>query len=299
MELRHLRYFVAVAEYGSFSAAARRLHVAQSAISEQISDLEEEIGVPLFRRTPRRTVPTRAGTAFLKEAQQILESSDQAVEMARRAYRGQVGSLRVGFVAGSLGDDFPHLVRTFRRQFPEIQLSLHEMISIEQWEALARGTLDIGFTNRIGPEYRTELRSQVIRHDPMLAILPKGHRAAPGPVDIRDLAGERFVILPRASSPAIHDKVIELCSGAGFSPRIAIYSTRWSTALMLVQAGEGIAVMPARQQQSRPRDLVFCPLKNNDAFVEFVMAWPAKRADPIIRNFRSLAARSFAIDSAR
>jgi DNA-binding transcriptional LysR family regulator len=289
MELRHLRYFVAVAEKGSFTAASRTLRVAQSAISEQIADLEEELGVPLFRRSPRRPSLTAAGSAFLENSRRIIAEAEQAVDLARRVHRGQVGSLRIGFFAGGMGVDLPRLIKTFRGQFPDVQVSLVEMTSTQQWAALEQGRIDVAFTRRLEPEYRSDLRSVVLQYDPIMAILPKDHPAAPGPVDLRDLVHEPFVLSSREVSPAVFDKVIELCSTAGFSPRIASISSVWSIVVLMVQAGVGIALLPSNEQQSRTRDLAFCPLKARNAFVDFVMAWSAVRDNSLVRGFRSLA----------
>jgi DNA-binding transcriptional LysR family regulator len=292
MELRHLRYLVAVAEQGSFSGAARKLHVAQSAISEQLADLEQEIGVPLFKRSSRKTSLTPAGDLFLIEARRVLEDADHAIEVARRAHRGEVGTLRIGFFAGSVGVNFPRLIRSFRKQHPGVRLSLIEMTSTRQWPALVNGEIDVGFTRRVEPEFRTELLSELIHQDPIVAILPKGHPAAPGPVDLRHLAGEPFVLSSRDTSPAVFDKVIELCSEAGFSPRIASISTVWSSVALMVEAGEGVSLLPLNQQQSRNRDLAFCPLKAKNAFVDFVMTWAPRHDSALGRSFRKLAKTS-------
>jgi DNA-binding transcriptional LysR family regulator len=289
MELRHLRYLVAVAEQGSFSGAARRLHVAQSAISEQLADLEQEIGVKLFLRTTRNTSLTPAGEIFFKEARRILMDAESAIETAQRAQRGEIGTLRIGFFAGSVGVNFPRLIRSFRKQHPGVRLSLIEMTSTRQWQALVDGEIDVGFTRRVEPEFRTELRSESIHQDPIVAIVPKDHPVAPGPVDLRDLAGEPFVLSSRDTSPAVFDKVIELCSEAGFSPRIASISTVWSSVALMVQAGEGISLLPLNQQQFRTRDLAFCPLQAKNAFVELVMTWSPQHDNDLNRNFRKLA----------
>ncbi len=290
MELRHLRYFVAVAEYGSFSAAARRLHIAQSAISEQLSNLEQEIGVPLFLRASRKAAMTPAGELFLVEARNVLATAQNAVEVAQRAHLGKIGALRIGFFAGATGVSFPKLIRQFRKKHPEVQLSLVEMTSGQQWQALAKGQIDVGFTRRIEPEFRAELRSEAIQQDPIVAVLPKDHpAAATGTVDLRDLANEPFVLSSRDTSPALFDKVIELCSEAGFSPRIASISTVWSSVAMMVQAGEGVALLPLNQQQFRNRDLIFSPLKAKNAYIEFVMAWSPQHDNTLNRSFRELA----------
>jgi DNA-binding transcriptional LysR family regulator len=289
MELRHLRYLIAVAEEGSFSAAARILHVAQSAISEQIANLEEEIGVPLFTRQSRKTKLTAPGELFLKEARRILINADRAIHIARRAHGGEIGELRVGFFAGGMGVDLPHLIQAFRKMAPDVQLSLVEMTPTQQWRALIEGVIDVGFTRRLEPEFRTKLRSEVIKQDPIIAILPRNHPAAPGPVDLKDLAHEPFIVSSRETSPAAFDKLIELCSEAGFSPRIASVCSVWSSVVLMVQAGEGISLLPLNQQQFRTEDLTFCPLKAKNAFIEFVMAWSPERDNNLIRLFRKLA----------
>jgi DNA-binding transcriptional LysR family regulator len=290
MELRHLRYLVAVSDHGGFSAAARRLHIAQSAISEQLSNLEQEIAVPLFSRTSRKATLTPAGELFLIEARRVLASAQYALEVAQRAHLGKIGALRIGFFAGATGVSFPKLIRQFRKKHPGVQLSLIEMTSSQQWQALAKGQIDVGFTRRIEPEFRTELSTEAIQQDPIVAVLPKNHPAAvSGSVDLRDLANEPFVLSSRDTSPALFDKVIELCSEAGFSPRIASISTVWSSVVMMVQAGEGVALLPHNQQQFRTRDLIFSPLKAKGAYIEFVMTWSPGHDTALSRSFRELA----------
>jgi DNA-binding transcriptional LysR family regulator len=259
MELRHLRYFVAVAEQGSFSGAARRLHVAQSAISEQLSNLESEIGVPLFARSSKNATLTQEGLLFLDEARRVLTAADHAIHVAQRAHRGEIGTLRIGFFAGAMGVSFPKLIRSFRKQQPHVQLSLVEMTSTHQWEGLVKGEIDVGFTRRIEPEFRAELQSELVQQDPIVAILPRNHPAAAGPVDLRDLANDPFVLSAREVSPAVFDKVIELCSEAGFSPRIASISSVWASVVLMVQAGEGVSLLPLNQQPFRTPELAFCP----------------------------------------
>jgi DNA-binding transcriptional LysR family regulator len=188
-----------------------------------------------------------------------------------------------------MGAEFPRLIQKFRERSPGVQLSLLEMSPAEQWPALLKGRIDIGFTRRLEPEYRSELRAVVLRHDPMMAILPRNHPAAPGPVDIRDLANEPFVLSSREISPAVFDKVIELCSEAGFSPRIASISSQWASVVLMVQAGVGIAILPSNEQQRSTRNLAFCSLSAKNTSVEFVMAWSRKRDSVITRNFREMA----------
>jgi DNA-binding transcriptional LysR family regulator len=288
MELRHLKYFCAAAEYGSFSKAARVLYVSQSAISEQIADLEGEIGVTLFHRDGRSTVLTATGEVFLAEARTVLAAAKHAVEIAQGAERGEIGTLRIGFFAGGIGSNFTKIVRNFRRQYPGVRLSLYEMPPAQQWQALVEGKIDLGFTRRLEPQYREVLAFEIIRQDRFVAVLPKNHPLAPGPVDVRDLAGEPFVLSSRETSPAVFDKVIELCSEAGFSPKIASISTVWSSVVLMVQAGEGVSLLPLNDQQSRTNDLAFCPLTAKNAYVDLIIAWSPKHDSAIMQSFRAL-----------
>lgn len=296
MELRHLRYFVAVAELGSFSKAARALYISQSAISEQIGDLEHEIGVNLLQRLGRSTTTTAAGEVFLREAKAVLQAAQRAVEMAQGAQNGDIGTLRIGFFAGGIGSNFTRTVRRFRRQYPAVELSLVEMTPSQQWQALVEGKIDLGFTRRLEPQYVGELTSQIIRQDDVMAVLPRNHplvrtNGEPGnlaPVHLRDLAGERFVLSSRDTSPSLFDKVIELCSEAGFSPKIASICTVWSSVVLMVQAGEGVALLPLNHQQSRAHDLAFCPLTAKNSSIDLILAWATKRDNVIMQSFRVL-----------
>jgi DNA-binding transcriptional LysR family regulator len=288
MELRHLKYFSTTAEQGSFSGAARVLYVSQSAISEQIADLEREIGVTLFNRDGRSIVLTAAGEVFLAEARTVLAAAKHAIEMAQGAERGEIGTLRIGFFAGGIGSNFTKIVQNFRHQYPGVRLSLYEMTPPQQWQALSEGLIDLGFTRRLEPQYRDALAFEVIRQDRIMAVLPKNHPLAPGPVDVRDLAGESFVLSSRETSPAVFDKVIELCSEAGFSPKIASISTVWSSVVLMVQAGEGVSLLPLNHQQARTNDLAFCPLTAKNAYVDLILAWSPKRDSGIMQSFRAL-----------
>jgi DNA-binding transcriptional LysR family regulator len=289
MELRHLRYFVAVAEEHSFSRAAQVLHVSQSAISEQISDLEAEMGVRLLERSPRTTTLTEPGKMFLARSRRILEESHNAVMEAQRTERGDLGVLRIGFFAGGVGDGFPELVRGFRKLHPLVELSLHEMISAEQWTALAEGRIDIGFTRAPEPQFRRDIRYESVQSDPIVAVLPSTHRkAAAKRIDLKELTNDPFVLSSRSVSPSVFDKVIELCTEAGFSPKIASLSTVWSSVILMVRSGEGVSLLPINQQQGATTDVAFVPLKNANASVELCVCWSARRDRQLLRSFREL-----------
>jgi DNA-binding transcriptional LysR family regulator len=289
MELRHLRYFVAVAEQESFSRAAQTLHVSQSAISEQIADLEREVGIQLLDRGARKTLLTQSGMVFLQHARRVLEEANNALVQTQRAERGEVGTLRIGFFAGSVGEGFPVLVRSFRKAHPHVELSLMEMTPVEQWGALEDGRIDLGFTRIPEPQFRREIRYETLRLDPIVAILPRDHpRAGVKRLDLKDLANDPFVISARDISPAVYDKVTDLCADAGFAPNIASVSSVWSSVILMVQSGEGVALLPLNHQQLLTKDLVFVPLKSKDATVALCICWSARRDRQLLRSFRDL-----------
>jgi DNA-binding transcriptional LysR family regulator len=178
MELRHFRYFAAVARYLNYSEASRRLHVAQPAISQTILDLEEEIGVQLFLRNNRKVQLTSAGTALLGEAEVILKRTDEAKRAAQRAARGEVGILRMGFIAPATAPILPPLVQTYLRQYPDVDIQLYHMNPDEQLAAFDAGTLDLGLMRPVPPERRPYFEEEVIYPDYLWAVLPPNHPLA-------------------------------------------------------------------------------------------------------------------------
>ena len=277
MELRHLRYFCAVADWHGFNRAARALHISQSAISEQIVDLENEIGVPLLNRSQHRLNLTPAGEIFLEEARKVLAAADRAVDLAQRSKRGEIGSLTVGFLVWGTGAYFPGIIRGFRSLYPGVYLSLLEMIPIQQAEALLNGSIDIAFTRPLEAPYDRQLRSETLYLDPLIAVLPEDHPLAREPLELKTLADEPFVVCDRNVSPTLFDKITWLCAQAGFSPKITQTSNVLSSVLTLVQAGEGVSLIPSSLRHLRFQDLAFCPLTGPVGAVELVMAWSPER----------------------
>jgi DNA-binding transcriptional LysR family regulator len=289
MELRHLRYFCSVAAHQGFSRSARELHVSQSAISEQISDLEREIGVPLLIRGQQKTTLTIPGEIFLKEARKILTAADQAVETAQRAARGEIGTLAIGFFNGGTGSDVPAIIKDFRRLHPDVRVSVADMVPGLQSPALVSGSLDIGFTRPLEMPFDQLLRSELLYEDPLVAVLPKEHPMARHPVDLRKLAEERFVLVARESSPSLYGKILSLCSEAGFSPRIVATTVAWASVALLVEAGEGVAILPSNLEHGASKNLAFCPLLQARAKIGLVMAWSPQREGPVLHEFLKLA----------
>lgn len=289
MELRHLRYFVAVAETGGFSAASRALHVSQSAISEQVADLEEEVKVPLLHRKQRLTQLTPYGEVFLERSRDILKMSEQAIQAARSAYRGETGRLTIGFFVGGIQHGFTQWIRRFRQKYPSVTVSLVEMTPTAQQAALLNGTIDVAFTRPIPNALRSELRTQLLYSEELLVVLPRQHALAKAAsISVRELEGERFVMNERANSPAVFDRVLALCADAGFSPTISTSASVSSGVVALVEAGEGIAILPRGSELLRSQELVFVPVADEGASVDLIMAWPAKRHNAVLNQFVDL-----------
>lgn len=292
MELRHLRYFTAVAENNGFGHAARLLNVAQSAISEQVRDLELELGATLIDRGNRRISLTAQGEKFLEDARAILSLSEQAVDNVKRSLRGEIGTLTIGFFNGGVGSFFPALIKEFRKRFPGVNVRLVEMPPGIQHRALQNGTLDIGFTRAIQPADSKMLSSEVFQTEAIYAVMQSDHPMAKRrSIFVRDLADERFIINDRKYSPAVFDKIISLCSEAGFSPSLGASATDGSGAIALVQAGEGIAILPNGLRVLGTDEVVFVPLGDRNAAVDLVIAWSPLHETPVVRSFLELARR--------
>jgi DNA-binding transcriptional LysR family regulator len=288
VELRHLRYFTAVAENGGFGRAAQLLHVAQSAISEQIRDLEAELGASLFDRNNRNVRLTPEGELFLVDARAILAQASKAAANIQRSLHGEVGTLTIGFFVGSTGKFFPAIIKEFRLRFPQVQVALAEMAPAMQHQALMAGTIDIGFTRALGPQ-ATALRSEHFLTERLYAVLPKNHAMArKRQIGMKELADERFVLNDRQYSPPVFDRVITLCTEAGFSPRISATGTVSSGVLALVEAGEGIAILPGGSQRLSSEELVFVPLADRGAVVDLVIAWSPAHESRVVHSFLDL-----------
>ncbi len=246
MELRHLRYFVAVAEELHFTRAAERLHMAQPPLSQQIRALESELGVTLFERTRRSVVLTDAGAALLRRAREMLASAQALPMELQRVARGELGQLRIGFSSTMpLTKVLRDVVAEYRRTHPDLALHLREMHSSLQFEALHRNELDVGLVryNEGAPD---GIRLVLLRRDPLHLVVPATHRFARRHlVAIADCRDEPFIGFPGDAGTGTGPLLRRLCSQAGFEPRIAQEAREATTQIALVAAGLGVAVLPA------------------------------------------------------
>jgi DNA-binding transcriptional LysR family regulator len=284
MELRHLKYFVAVAEELHFGRAAKRLHIAQPPLSQQIMNLEEELGVKLFDRTRRTIQMTDAGMYFLKEAQQVLVHVEQAAETARRIYHGQAGRLIVGFVGSVVHTVLPEGLRLFRERFPDVELVLQELNTAEQRKALYAKNIDVGF---LYPDVQdTMLASQPLAQAPLMVVLPKKHAlAGRKTLNIRELAQEPFIANTRSSEPVVRDAFISLCHSAGFSPRIEQEAGNVQTVLGLVASGLGACLLPDFIKNIRQPGVKYIPLSGSPPVVKLAVVWRSDNSSILVKSF--------------
>jgi DNA-binding transcriptional LysR family regulator len=287
MELRHLRYFVAVAEELHFGRAAERLHIAQPPLSRQIRDLERELGTPLFTRDARGVELTPAGRAFLPEARLTLAQAERAQRTAQRAARGETGRLRVGFVdAATYSGILPDVLAFFRMHLPSIGLSLLEMDLPQQADALRDGRIDLGIVHNPPADAERWLRVETVFHDPLIAALPRGHGlASQKRLSLSDLADEAFVLFPRPVAPMLYDDVIARCRAAQFSPRIVQEAVGWHTVVSLVSAGIGIALVPQSLGAQRQVGVVFRPVSDLRTEMQLSAIWKRDERSPVRERF--------------
>lgn len=286
MELRHLRYFVAVAEELHFTRAALRLNIAQPPLSQQIRALEEELGVQLFVRTRRSVALTDAGHALLAKARQLLSAAHALPQELQRVARGEVGVLRIGFSSTlPLTRVLRDVVADHRRTHPDVALNLREMHTQLQFDGLRRGELDVGLVryNERAPE---GIRLVVLRRDPLRLVVPATHRfARRRSVAIADCRDEAFVGFPGDAGTGTGPLLKRLCAQAGFEPRIAQEAREATTQIGLVAAGLGVAVLPAPLEAVRIEGVHYVPLEGEGALLVMSAATRADEASERVLAF--------------
>jgi DNA-binding transcriptional LysR family regulator len=276
MELRHLRYFVAVAEEGHITRAAERLGIQQPPLSQQIRALEAELNVQLFRRKPRGVELTQAGEALFAEAQAILRQIEHAVTATRRTARGEAGRIGLGFTSSASFHPFvPQAIRDYRETHPLVALSLEESGTGELVEALLAERLDAAFvrspisTSASGPAEGIAVHS--VLEEAMVAALPAGHALAAGPaarkLALAALAAETFILYRRPLGPGLYDAIIAACQRAGYSPNIGQEAPRMLATLSLVAAGLGVTLVPQSMRRLRVHGVVYQPLDGDAGLV--------------------------------
>ena len=258
INLRLLRYFLAVAEELHFGRAAQRLHIAQPPLSQQIKILEQALGFDLFERTSRRVSLTPAGETMVAVARQCFADLKQGVAAARLEAQGE-RVLRVGYVVTAILTFLPATVRTFRAQHPETHLQLRELSSSIQLQSLRAGSLDVAIVTDPVPD--PLIRRHMLLRDPLVLVLPSSRRFARGKKGVAELAAEPFLLFPRAQTPSLWDHIMKACSNYGFVPQVQQEAQSWHAIFGMVAAGMGISVAPASALEHRLPGLTPRPLR--------------------------------------
>lgn len=287
MELRQLRYFLALAEECHFGRAAARLHVAQPALSQQIKQLERELGVSLFNRSTRRVEPTEAGRHLTDYARALVTEEERARTHMRELATGHAGRVSVGFIGTATYDVLPKVARTVRAKLPKVTLDLRgELLTPRLVEGLLSGVFDLAVLRGAAPE--EDIRITPLRSEPLVAVLPSHHRLAGRPgIPLEALAGEPFVIHPSQSRSSMYDRVLSACRRAGFRPAPLLEVGETATLVVLVAAGHGVALVPQSVQSLNLDGVTYVPLTSPES-VELVLARRTHRVSGAVEQVASV-----------
>lgn len=287
MELRHLHYFVALADTLHFGQAAETLHISQPPLSRQIALLEQELGVRLFERSRRYVRLTTAGERLRRDAAEILAAVERAKRNALAAGLGENGSLSVGFMFAAAYSVVPPLTRAYTSAYPQVELSLSESIPTLLADDLRSGQADVAIM--YPPSMREGLTLRTVFREPLVVALPVWHPLATGGMcDVSQLRDESFIISPRKASPYIYDTIVGHCKAHGFTPRIRLETNFQQTIVNLVGQGLGIALVHRSIAATRPTHVVFCELFDAPS-VEVVLTWDTDNHNPCIDTFAQIA----------
>jgi DNA-binding transcriptional LysR family regulator len=295
-ELRHLRYFVAVAEELNFSRAAERLHMAQPPLSVAIRQLEQEIGTSLFLRTTREVRLTPAGVALLGGARRTIEEAEAAVTAAQRAAAGELGSLRVGYNWSSGFETLPTLGQALGHRHPDVELLAEEMRPNRMAAALRSATIDVVLA--LFPELFDEASYRTIRREPIVALLASSHPLAHAPqVELQSLA-EECLLFPRELAPRLHDFYVHLCRNAGFEPKHSAESSRTRLTLGTWESSTA-ALLPRSVAGHLPRGVVAVRISAPSELLESQLVWRSETRNPVVAAFVELSSGVFSAAEAR
>ncbi|WP_296179257.1 LysR family transcriptional regulator [Pseudomonas sp. UBA1879] len=293
MELRHLRYFIAVAEELHFGRAAESLGISQPPLSQQIQALEQELGARLFERTNRRVELSEAGRLFLDEARLVLAQVEKASDVARRAQLGQLGELKIGFTASApFTSSIPQAIFAFRQQHPAVHLALQEMSSKEVAERLVEESMQVGIMRPL-PLPDSLVAVELLR-EPLVAVLRSDHPMAQGNehgIYLKELAAEPFVFFPRSYGSGLYAQLLSLARAAGFTPLFAQEAAEAMTIIGLVAAGLGVTVLPASYQRMRIDGVAYRTLLDEEATSAVWLVQRKDQKSPMAKAFVELVTR--------
>lgn len=287
MDLRHLKYFIAVAEEKNFTRASERLFIAQPPLSRSIQQLEEELGVSLIERGSRPLKLTDAGEFFYAHAQALLSKSSELKSMTQRV--GRVSkALSIGFVASTLYGKLPKIIRLYRSRYSNVELNLVEMSTMEQLNALKDGRIDVGF-GRVRHE-DPNIRRIVLREEKLICTVPVGHKLCNlnRPLNAREIADENLIIFPKNPRPSFADQVLDGLKARAVQPKKIIEVRDLQIAIGLVAAGEGVSIVPRSLEGLKRDDVVYLDLNENHAISPIIFSTRAMDRSPEIQDLLSL-----------
>jgi DNA-binding transcriptional LysR family regulator len=288
MDRRRLECFVALAEELHFHRAATRCHMTQPGLSQHLRMLEEYLQVQLVYRNKRRVSLTRSGEVFLEQARKLLRGMDQAVELARRTDKGEIGQLAIGLTATALYIVFPEIMRLFARRLPEVGIIVHEMTTAEQEEALRAGTIQLGIGHP--PLDDPSLACQVIATTAFNIVLSERNPLARRKtLTLGDLAGEQFIIFPRKIGPQLYDRILSMCQDAGFSPKVILEASPAQSIIALATANFGIGFIASGFQRLPRPGAVYRELRGPAPYLSLGVAYHADDTSPAVRVFLDVA----------
>lgn len=294
MELRHIRYFLAIAEEGSFTRAAEKLGIGQPPLSQQIKALEREVGTQLFRRLPHGVALTEAGQAFHSKVAPLPLEAQDAIRLAQKAAAGESGVLRLGFTGtAAINPLVPASIRHFKQLYPTVEIQISEGNSATHEKALLDDRLDAAILRPSLSDLEA-LTEEALLEEPLLAALPANHPEArtPDAVDLWDLRREAFIVPPREVSLSLHDTIIQACMDRGFSPLLGSPAPQIASILSVVAAELGVALMPAAIAELRFPGVALRPLKHAHQKVVLALAYKRGTHSVLVRNFRQAARKT-------
>ncbi|AFZ04207.1 LysR family transcriptional regulator [Calothrix sp. PCC 6303] len=292
IELRHLRYFLAVAEELNFGRAAERLNITQPSLSRQIQNLEKELCIILFERNHRQIKLTALGQVFVIEVEQILARFDQGIRVLQRASRGEIGQLTVGFQGSSVYDVIPLAIKAFRDRFPGVEVIMQPMETSQQVIAIAENNLDVGFV--IPPITDASLEVEILLQEPLVLALPENHPlAAQSEIAIASLANEPLILASRDRGCGLHEQIFDIYQGAGLRPNVVCAAREMQVMLGFVAAGMGISLLPSHVRNFQRTGVIYRQLIPEAPIAGLGIAWKSNNPPPVLSVFleivRSLA----------
>ncbi|MBS4192330.1 LysR family transcriptional regulator [Bacillus sp. FJAT-49705] len=288
MELRHLKYFITVAKELHFSRAAELLQMAQPPLSQQIKQLEEEMGVKLFNRTQRRVELTEAGVSFYERACELLENLNFACDEAQKIHLGEKGDIILGFTGSPTFHILPRVLQVSKQEYPELKIELKELTTAEQVRALNKGEIHVGLL--VPPINSNLLNIETLNEGSFVIALPKKHPLVKqgAPVDLSSLANENFLMPRRKDGPGYYDAMMNLCYQAGFEPNIILEAKQYLTFISLVSFGIGVALLPSSIKFIDREEVELMPIGNSLSNWTVSVAWNKNNRTPALQIFLKL-----------